>query len=164
MSQIISYGRDSAARLLKGIDAVMHTVKGAYGPVGSCTVIAQYAGRPAMTRHGYEIVKAIELADPVEDTGAALFKKLADEVNEAAGDGSTAAMIIAEKIIKLGYKNISAGSSPVLICRGIRQALARAAEYIEGISSGGGERDSVYMCAAAAAGDRQAGGACGRCV
>lgn len=157
MSQIISYGKESAAAMLKGIETVMRTVKGAYGPMGGCTVAAQYAGRPAMTRHGCEIVKEIELADPVEDTGAALFKKLADEVNEAAGDGTTASLIIAEKIIKLGHKNISAGASPVLICRGIRKALGWALEYMESISRSEGEGESVRMCASSAAGNRRTG-------
>lgn len=157
MKQIISYGNNSASAMLKGIDVLMHAAKGAYGPTGHCSLIEQYSGSPIITQRGYEIVKSIELPDPVEDSGAAIFRKLADEVNEAVGDGTTASLIIADKIIRLGFLNISAGASPVLICNGIKKALAAALEALDGKSCNDSPENNVYMTAASAAKDSRIG-------
>src|SRR6202790_3349318 len=119
---------DEQARraLERGANILADAVKGTLGPQGRNVVLHKKFGAPTITNDGVTIAKEIELPDTFENMGAQLVKEVASKTNDIAGDGTTTATVLAQAIIREGLRNVTAGSNPLLIKRGIGKAVARA--------------------------------------
>ncbi|MDA8592359.1 chaperonin GroEL [Planctomycetota bacterium] len=134
MAKRISY--DSAARegIRNGIRKLAHAVKVTLGPAGRNVMLSRPFGSPLITKDGATVAKEIELEDPEENLGAQLVKEVAAKTNDAAGDGTTTATVLAEAIFEEGLKNVTAGASPVALTRGIDAAVNSAVEELKTLS------------------------------
>ncbi len=126
MSKNIVYGNDARAALLRGVDQLADTVKITLGPKGRNVVLAKQFGAPLITNDGVTIAKEIELEDAAENMGAQLVREVATKTNDAAGDGTTTATILAQAMIREGMKNVTAGANPMVLRRGISKAVDAA--------------------------------------
>ena len=117
MSKEIAYGAEARAKLLAGIDKLADTVKITLGPKGRNVVLDKKYGAPLITNDGVTIAKEIELEDPMENMGAQLVKEVATKTNDAAGDGTTTATLLAQAFIHEGMKNVTAGANPMVLRR-----------------------------------------------
>ncbi len=134
MSKELSYGIDARNALVKGVDAVADTVKITLGPKGRNVVLDKKYGSPLITNDGVTIAKEIELEDPMENMGAQLLKEVATKTNDAAGDGTTTATLLAQAFVHEGMKNVVAGANPMIIKKGIQKAVDTAVEELKKIS------------------------------
>ncbi len=134
MAKDISYGSDARSALLRGIDKLADTVKITLGPKGRNVVLEKKFGAPMIINDGVTIAKEIELADPMENTGAQLIKEVSIKTNDAAGDGTTTATILAQALIHEGMKNVTAGANPMVLRRGIQKAVDVAVKKLAAIS------------------------------
>ena len=135
MAKNILYGSEARAALLAGVDKLANTVKITLGPKGRNVVLEKKYGSPLIINDGVTIAKEIELEDPAENTGAQLVKEVATKTNDAAGDGTTTATILAQAFIHEGMKNVTAGANPMVIRRGIQKAVTKATECLKANSS-----------------------------
>ena len=126
MAKEIAYGSEARAKLLAGIDKLSDTVKITLGPKGRNVVLDKKYGAPLITNDGVTIAKEIELEDPMENMGAQLIKEVATKTNDAAGDGTTTATLLAQAFIHEGMKNVTAGANPMVIRKGIQKAVDAA--------------------------------------
>lgn len=126
MAKQIVYGIEARDAMLRGIDKLADTVKITLGPKGRNVVLDKKYGSPLITNDGVTIAKEIELADEVENMGAQLVKEVATKTNDAAGDGTTTATLLAQIIIHEGMKNIAAGANPMILRKGIAKAVDAA--------------------------------------
>ena len=126
MSKELSYGIDARNALVKGVDAVADTVKITLGPKGRNVVLDKKYGTPLITNDGVTIAKEIELEDAMENMGAQLLKEVATKTNDAAGDGTTTATLLAQAFVHEGMKNVAAGANPMVIRKGIQKAVYAA--------------------------------------
>ena len=131
MAKEISYGMDARNKLLTGIDKLADTVKITLGPKGRNVVLDKKFGAPLITNDGATIAKEIELEDPMENMGAQLVKEVATKTNDAAGDGTTTAILLAQAFVREGMKNVTAGANPMVLRRGIQKAVDRAVETLK---------------------------------
>ncbi|MBN1645637.1 chaperonin GroEL [Candidatus Woesearchaeota archaeon] len=131
MAKQIVYSNEARAALLKGLNQVANTVKMTLGPRGRNVVLEKGYGSPTITNDGVTIAKEIELKDKNEDMGAQLIKEVATKTQDDAGDGTTTATLLTQAIVTEGLKNITAGSNPVEIRRGIDLAAKRTIESIQ---------------------------------
>ena len=134
MAKDIYYGIDSRNALLRGVDKLADTVKITLGPKGRNVVLDKKYGAPLITNDGVTIAKEIELDDPAENMGAQLVKEVATKTNDAAGDGTTTATLLAQAMIHEGMKNVTAGANPMVIRKGMKKAIDRAVECLASIS------------------------------
>ncbi len=134
MAKDISYGSEARAALLRGIDKLADTVKITLGPKGRNVVLEKKYGAPMIINDGVTIAKEIELEDAMENTGAQLIKEVATKTNDAAGDGTTTATILAQALIHEGMKNVTAGANPMVLRRGIQKAVDVAVKKLAVIS------------------------------
>ena len=134
MAKDIYYGIDSRNALLRGVDKLADTVKITLGPKGRNVVLDKKYGAPLITNDGVTIAKEIELDDPAENMGAQLVKEVATKTNDAAGDGTTTATLLAQAMIHEGMKNVTAGANPMVIRKGMKKAIDRAVECLAAIS------------------------------
>ncbi len=134
MAKNISYGSDARSALLRGIDKLADTVKITLGPKGRNVVLERKFGAPMIINDGVTIAKEIELEDAMENTGAQLIKEVATKTNDAAGDGTTTATILAQALIHEGMKNVTAGANPMVLRRGIQKAVDVAVKKLAAIS------------------------------
>ncbi len=134
MAKDISYGSEARAALLRGIDKLADTVKITLGPKGRNVVLEKKYGAPLIINDGVTIAKEIELEDAMENTGAQLIKEVATKTNDAAGDGTTTATILAQALIHEGMKNVTAGANPMVLRRGIQKAVEVAVNKLAVIS------------------------------
>ncbi|MCI6346840.1 MAG: chaperonin GroEL, partial [Negativibacillus massiliensis] len=109
MSKVIAYGEEARKSLQRGIDQLADTVKITLGPKGRNVVLDKKFGAPLITNDGVTIAKEIELSDPFENMGAQLVKEVATKTNDAAGDGTTTATLLAQALVREGMKNVTAG-------------------------------------------------------
>lgn len=123
MAKQIIYGEDARKALLSGIDQLADTVKITLGPKGRNVVLDKKYGAPLITNDGVTIAKEIELDDPFENMGAQLVKEVSTKTNDAAGDGTTTATLLAQALIREGMKNIAAGANPMVVKKGIAEAV-----------------------------------------
>ena len=130
MSKIIAYGEDARKSLQKGIDQLANTVKITLGPKGRNVVLDKKFGAPLITNDGVTIAKEIELDDPFENMGAQLVKEVATKTNDAAGDGTTTATLLAQALVREGMKNVTAGANPMVLKRGIQKAVDTAVNTV----------------------------------
>ena len=122
MAKKIIYGQQARESLQKGIDTLADTVKITLGPKGRNVVLERKFGSPLVTNDGVTIAKEIELKDAFENMGAQMLREVATKTNDAAGDGTTTATVLAQSLVKEGMKNVAAGANPMDIKRGIAKA------------------------------------------
>ena len=130
MAKNIKYGEDARKSLQAGIDKLADTVRITMGPKGRNVVLDKKFGAPLITNDGVTIAKDIELEDAFENMGAQLVKEVATKTNDAAGDGTTTATLLAQTIVREGMKNIAAGANPMVLKKGIAKAVDTAVESI----------------------------------
>ena len=123
MAKDIIYGEEARKSLQAGIDKLANTVKITLGPKGRNVVLDKKFGAPLITNDGVTIAKEIELEDAFENMGAQLVKEVATKTNDAAGDGTTTATLLAQALIREGMKNIAAGANPMIVKKGMARLL-----------------------------------------
>ena len=131
MAKQIAYGEDARKALMKGIDQLADTVKITLGPKGRNVVLDKKFGAPLITNDGVTIAKEIELEDPFENMGAQLVKEVSIKTNDIAGDGTTTATLLAQALIREGMKNVTAGANPMVLKKGIADAVNVAVESVK---------------------------------
>jgi len=134
MAKIISFGESARQSLLRGVEKLADTVRVTLGPRGRNVVLERKFGAPLVTNDGVTIAKEIDLEDPYENMAAQLVKEVATKTNDVAGDGTTTATLLTLSIVKEGIKNVTAGSNPMIIKRGIDKASDKIAEEIKKIA------------------------------
>ncbi len=134
MAKEIAHGIDARNALMKGVDMTANTVKITMGPKGRNVVLDKKFGSPLITNDGVTIAKEIELEDAMENMGAQLLKEVATKTNDAAGDGTTTAILLAQAFVREGMKNVTAGANPMIIKKGIQKAVDKAVEGLAKIS------------------------------
>ena len=130
MAKEILYGIEARNALIRGVDQLADTVKITLGPKGRNVVLDKKYGAPLITNDGVTIAKEIELEDAAENMGAQLVKEVATKTNDAAGDGTTTATVLAQALIREGMKNVTAGANPMVLRKGIKKAVDRAVECL----------------------------------
>ncbi len=160
----VKFAGDARARLLRGVDILADAVKVTLGPKGRNVVIDKSFGAPRITKDGVSVAKEIELADKFENMGAQMVREVASKTNDAAGDGTTTATVLAQAIVREGAKSVAAGMNPMDLKRGIDLAVERVVEDLKkrtkkittdaevaqvGTISANGERDIGEMIAKA---------------
>ncbi len=130
----LQFDVEARARLKKGVDKLAQAVKVTLGPKGRNVVLDRKFGSPSVTKDGVSVAKEIELEDPVENLGAQMVKEVATKTSDVAGDGTTTATILAQAIFGEGLKNVTAGTNPMGIRRGIDKGVARVVEELESLS------------------------------
>ena len=130
MATQIAYGEDARKALMKGIDQLADTVKITLGPKGRNVVLDKKFGAPLITNDGVTIAKEIELDDPFENMGAQLVKEVSIKTNDVAGDGTTTATLLAQALIREGMKNVTAGANPMVLKKGIADAVKVAVDAV----------------------------------
>ena len=131
MAKQIAYGEEARKALMKGIDQLADTVKITLGPKGRNVVLDKKFGAPLITNDGVTIAKEIELEDPFENMGAQLVKEVSIKTNDIAGDGTTTATLLAQALIREGMKNVTAGANPMVLKKGIADAVNVAVEAVK---------------------------------
>ncbi len=131
MAKQLKYGEEARKALQAGIDQLADTVKITLGPKGRNVVLDKKFGAPLITNDGVTIAKEIELEDPFENMGAQLVKEVSIKTNDAAGDGTTTATLLAQAIIREGMKNIAAGANPMILKKGLDKAVSTAVEAVK---------------------------------
>src|ERR1700737_3958866 len=119
----VRFGSDAREKLLRGVDILADAVKVTLGPKGRNVVIEKSYGAPRTTKDGVAVAKEIELHDRFENMGAQMVREVASKTNDAAGDGTTTATVLAHAIVKEGLKNVAAGAQPLIVQHGIDKTL-----------------------------------------
>ena len=130
MAKNILYGIEARDALVRGIDKLANTVKITLGPKGRNVVLDKKYGAPLITNDGVTIAKEIELEDAAENMGARLVREVATKTNDAAGDGTTTATLLAQAFVREGMKNVTAGANPMVIRKGIQKAVDAAVDAL----------------------------------
>src|SRR5689334_6607682 len=133
-SKELHFNVDARAALKRGVDQLAEAVKVTLGPKGRNVVIDKKFGAPTVTKDGVTVAKEIELSDPLENMGAQMVKEVATKTSDNAGDGTTTATVLAQAIFREGLKNVTAGSNPMAIKRGIDKAVIAVIEELKKIS------------------------------
>ena len=133
-SKELHFNVDARAALKRGVDQLAEAVKVTLGPKGRNVVIDKKFGAPTVTKDGVTVAKEIELADPLENMGAQMVKEVATKTSDIAGDGTTTATVLAQAIFREGLKNVTAGTNPMAIKRGIDKAVIAVIEELKKIS------------------------------
>ena len=131
MAKEIKFDIEARDSLKKGVDALANAVKVTLGPKGRNVILDKAYGAPHITKDGVSVAKEIELEDAIENMGAQLVKEVASKTNDDAGDGTTTATVLAQSIIGVGLKNVTAGANPMDLKRGIDKAVARVVENLK---------------------------------
>ena len=131
MAKEIKFDVDVRSRMKEGADALANAVKVTLGPKGRNVVIDKKFGAPQVTKDGVTVAKEIELEDKIANMGAQLVKEVASKTNEQAGDGTTTATVLAQAIINVGMKNVTAGANPMDLKRGIDKAVAKVVDNLK---------------------------------
>ena len=157
MAKDIIYGEDARKALQAGIDKLADTVKITLGPKGRNVVLSKKYGSPLITNDGVTIAKEIELEDAFQNMGAALVKEVATKTNDAAGDGTTTATLLAQALVREGMKNIAAGANPMVVKKGMQKAVDAAVEQIKKNSQAVNGSKDIERVATVSAGDESVG-------
>ena len=131
MAKDILFNIDARDQLKKGVDELANAVKVTLGPKGRNVIIEKKFGAPHITKDGVTVAKEVELSDPFQNTGAQLVKSVASKTGDDAGDGTTTATVLAQAIVGVGLKNVTAGANPMDLKRGIDKAVAKVVESIK---------------------------------
>ncbi|MBP1543285.1 MAG: chaperonin GroEL [Oscillospiraceae bacterium] len=157
MAKDIIYGEEARKALQAGIDKLADTVKITIGPKGRNVVLSKKYGSPLITNDGVTIAKEIELEDAFENMGASLVKEVATKTNDAAGDGTTTATLLAQALVREGMKNIAAGANPMIVKKGMQKAVDAAVEEIKKNSQAIKGSEDIARVATVSAGDESVG-------
>ena len=157
MAKELHYGEDARRKLQAGVDKLANTVKITLGPKGRNVLLDKKFGSPLITNDGVTIAKEIELEDAVENMGAQLVKEVATKTNDVAGDGTTTATLLAQIIIREGFKNVAAGANPMILKKGIQGAVDVAVDEIKKLSKEVDSKDSIAQVASVSAADEEIG-------
>ena len=130
----LMFNEEARRAILKGVDKLANAVKATLGPKGRNVVLDKKFGAPTITKDGVTVAKEIELEDPFENMGAQMVKEVASKTSDVAGDGTTTATVLAQAIVREGMKNVTAGSNPMALKRGIDKAVEAVVEEIKKIS------------------------------
>lgn len=139
MAKEIKFNIDAREELKQGVDALANAVKVTLGPKGRNVIIEKKFGAPHITKDGVTVAKEIELEEAFQNMGAQLVKEVASKTNDNAGDGTTTATVLAQSIISVGLKNVTAGANPMDLKRGIDKAVAKVVESLKAQSSAVGD-------------------------
>ena len=157
MAKQIMQGEEARKALCAGIDQLADTVKITLGPKGRNVVLGKKFGSPLITNDGVTIAKEIELKDAFENMGAQLVREVATKTNDAAGDGTTTATVLAQAMVTEGMKNVAAGANPMDIRRGMSKAVAAAVEAIKSHSQKVKDSNDIARVGTISAGDPEIG-------
>ena len=157
MAKNIIYGEEARKSLQAGIDKLANTVKITMGPKGRNVVLDKKFGAPLITNDGVTIAKEIELEDAFENMGAQLVKEVATKTNDAAGDGTTTATLLAQALVREGMKNVAAGANPIVLRKGIKKAVDVAVNSIVSNSKAVDGSNDIARVASVSAGDEEVG-------
>ena len=157
MAKDILYGIDARNALINGVDKLADTVKITLGPKGRNVVLDKKYGTPLITNDGVTIAKEIELEDGAENMGAQLVREVATKTNDAAGDGTTTATLLAQAFIHEGMKDVTAGANPMIIRKGIQKAVDKAVSALEGIAKSVNGKEDIARVGTVSAGDEVIG-------
>ena len=157
MAKKIMYGIEARDALVRGVDKLADTVKITLGPKGRNVVLDKQFGSPLITNDGVTIAKEIELEDEAENMGAQLVKEVATKTNDAAGDGTTTATLLAQAFIREGMKNVTAGANPMVLRKGIKKAVDRAIECLVANSKKVNGTEDIARVGTISAGDEVIG-------
>lgn len=157
MAKQIIYGEDARKALQAGIDKLANTVKITLGPKGRNVVLDKKYGAPLITNDGVTIAKDIELEDPFENMGAQLVKEVATKTNDIAGDGTTTATLLAQALVKEGMKNVAAGANPMVVKKGIQEAVDAAIEAVKANAKPVDSSADIARVATVSSADQQVG-------
>ena len=147
----MAYSEDARKALRAGIDTLADSVKVTLGPKGRNVVLDKSFGPPQVCSDGVTIAKEIELPDSFENMGAQLLKEAATKTNDAAGDGTTTSVVLAQAIINEGFKNVTAGADPMAIKRGIEKAVAAVVVELQGMAQSVETRERIGQVASLSA-------------
>ena len=148
MAKDILFNMDAREQLKRGVDELANAVKVTLGPKGRNVIIEKKFGAPHITKDGVTVAKEVELADPFMNTGAQLVKSVASKTGDDAGDGTTTATVLAQSIVNVGIKNVTAGANPMDLKRGIDKAVAKVVANIkEQAEAVGSDYDKIEQVA-----------------
>ncbi|MBX7494111.1 chaperonin GroEL [Qipengyuania sp. 1NDW9] len=154
----VKFGRDAREGILRGVDTLANAVKVTLGPKGRNVVIDKSFGAPRITKDGVSVAKEIELKDKFENMGAQMIKEVASKANDAAGDGTTTATVLAQSIVTEGMKSVAAGMNPMDLKRGIDLAVTKVVEDLKGRSKDvSGSNEIAQVGIISANGDKEVG-------
>ena len=154
----VKFSRDAREGILKGVDTLANAVKVTLGPKGRNVVIDKSFGAPRITKDGVTVAKEIELKDKFENMGAQMIKEVASKANDAAGDGTTTATVLAQAIVNEGMKSVAAGMNPMDLKRGIDIAVTKVVEDLAARSKDvSGSQEIAQVGIISANGDREVG-------
>ncbi|MFN3515957.1 MAG: chaperonin GroEL [Novosphingobium sp.] len=154
----VKFGRDARERILAGVDILANAVKVTLGPKGRNVVIDKSFGAPRITKDGVSVAKEIELKDKFENMGAQMLREVASKANDAAGDGTTTATVLAQAIVREGMTSVAAGMNPMDLKRGIDIAVAKVVEDLKARSTPvAGSAEIAQVGIISANGDREVG-------
>ena len=147
----LTYSEDARKSLKTGIDTLADVVKITLGPKGRNVILDKKFGPPQVCSDGVTIAKEVELPEPFENMGAQLLKETASKTNDAAGDGTTTSVVLAQAIITDGFRNVAAGANPMALKRGIDVAVESIVSELKGMSTSVDSRDQIAQVAALSA-------------
>ncbi len=147
----LGFDVDARARLKAGVDQLAQAVKVTLGPKGRNVVLDRKFGSPTVTKDGVSVAKEVELEDPVENMGAQMVKEVATKTSDVAGDGTTTATILAQAIYGEGLKNVTAGTNPMGIRRGIDQAVDKVVGVLHSLSTDTKRKNEIAQVGAISA-------------
>ena len=157
MAKEILYGIEARNALCRGVDKLANTVKITLGPKGRNVVLDKKFGAPLITNDGVTIAKEIELENQAENMGAQLVKEVATKTNDAAGDGTTTATLLAQAFVREGMKNVTAGANPMVLRKGIKKAVDKAVDTLVANSKPVNGSDDIARVGTISAGDEVIG-------
>jgi len=157
MAKDILYGIEARNALIAGVDKLADTVKITLGPKGRNVVLDKKFGTPLITNDGVTIAKEIELENAAENMGAQLVREVATKTNDAAGDGTTTATLLAQAFVHEGMKNVTAGANPIVIRKGIQKAVDRAVASLTALSKPVSGKEDIARVGTVSAGDEVIG-------
>ena len=157
MAKNIIFGEEARKSLQTGVDKLANAVKVTLGPKGRNVVLDKKYGSPLITNDGVTIAKEIELDDPFENMGAQLVKEVSVKTNDAAGDGTTTATVLAQALIAEGMKNVAAGANPMVVKKGIKVAVDTAIDTIVKNSQKVSGSEDIARVATVSSGDEVIG-------
>ena len=157
MAKEIIYGMEARSALLRGVDKLADTVKITLGPKGRNVVLDKKFGAPLITNDGVTIAKEIELENAAENMGAQLVREVATKTNDAAGDGTTTATLLAQALIHEGMKNVTAGANPMVLRKGIFKAVDAAVAELRAQAKAVSCNEDIARVGSVSAGDEEIG-------
>jgi len=157
IEKIIVQGEDARRGLLRGVETLAGAVKITLGPKGRNVVVDHIRETPIITNDGVTIAKEIVIPDEVEDAGAQILKGACTKTNDIAGDGTTTATVLAEKIFSEGLKCFTTGANPILLRKGIKKATGKVVDYIHSVSKQVKENNSICQVATISSGSKEVG-------